>query len=462
MTAVSVHPASFRDPSGFLFEQEGALYRQVNAGYQAHYDHLMGSGLYRKVVEEDLLIPHVEMEARPAAGEGVYKTIQPEKVPFISYPYEWCFSQLKEAALLTLKLERRALESGMTLKDASAYNVQFRRGRPVWIDTLSFELYEEGKPWVAYRQFCQHYLAPLALMSQRDARLRNLLVSHLDGIPLDLACRLLPLKSRLSTGLALHLHLHAKAQSRYADLPKVSHRGRLSRNAFLGLLSSLELAIQGLRWKPPKTSWSSYYEKDTPGETALQQKKEIIQEWVGLIQPPPKTAWDLGANTGLFSRILSRRGIHTLALDSDPACAEENYRQVLQAQESHLLPLWVDLTNPTPSLGWENQERDSLLQRGPADLVLALALVHHLVLGNNLPLKKIADFLGDLCRWLIVEFVPPEDPQVQRLLSGRRLGDLHGCGKVQAEEAFSSVFIVRQRTDLPGSQRTLYLMEKKA
>lgn len=462
MTAVSVHPASFRDPSGFLFERDDTLYRQVNASCQPHYDHLMRSGLYRELTERNLLIPHAEMKAIPAAGDGAYKILQPERIPFISYPYEWCFGQLKSAALLTLELAREALKFGMTLKDAGAYNAQFRQGRPVWIDTLSFELYEEGKPWIAYRQFCQHFLAPLALMSQRDIRLRNLLLAHLDGIPLDLACRLLPARSWLSAGLALHLRLHAKAQSRYADTPLASHRGQLSRGAFLKLLSSLEAAVQGLRWEPAKTAWSGYYEKDAPSEAVRERKKKIIEDWVGQIQPPPRTAWDLGANTGWFSRVLSRRGIHTLALDSDPACVEENYRQLLQAGETHLLPLWVDLTNPTPSLGWENLERDSLLKRGPADLVLALALVHHLAIGNNLPLQRIADFLSRLGRWLIVEFVPPEDPQVQRLLARRGTGNLHRYGATQAEEAFSERFTVRKKAALPGSERTLYLMEKQA
>src|SRR5262245_14254456 len=208
--------ASFRDPSGFLFSRDGVLYRQVNRRYEQEYARLMESGLYEKLVKVGVLIPHVEVEnVRAEAGE-CFRVIQPERVPFISYPYEWSFGQLKDAALATLSIQKRALKAGMSLKDASAYNIQFVRGKAVLIDTLSFELYKDGQPWVAYRQFCQHFLAPLTLMALKDVRLSQLLRVYIDGIPLDLASELLPSKTRLNFGLLTHIHLHASAQKRYA------------------------------------------------------------------------------------------------------------------------------------------------------------------------------------------------------------------------------------------------------
>ena len=211
-------PASFRDPSGFLFFQEDILYRQVNLVYQENFNRLVESGLYDHLVNSGKLISHKETELPPPEPETAYKVIQPEQLSFISYPYEWSFSQLKDAALLTLDIQKRALQHGMTLKDSSAYNIQFppEDAKPVLIDTLSFEVYQEGSPWVAYRQFCQHFLAPLALMCFTDERLSQLLRVYIDGISLDLAGSLLPRRTKFNFGLLTHIHLHAAAQKRYA------------------------------------------------------------------------------------------------------------------------------------------------------------------------------------------------------------------------------------------------------
>ena len=225
-TTSQAHNASFRDPSGFLFSREGVLYRQVNQVYAADFTRLMDSGLYDKLIKAGLLIPHVESDLKPAQPELAFKVIRPERVPFISYPYEWSFGQLKDAALATLSIQKRALKLGMSLKDASAYNIQFYNGKPVLIDTLSFETYQEGEPWVAYRQFCQHFLAPLALMAYRDVRLSQLLRVYIDGIPLDLASELLPGRTRWNLGLATHIHLHASAQKRYAECRRGGARQR--------------------------------------------------------------------------------------------------------------------------------------------------------------------------------------------------------------------------------------------
>jgi hypothetical protein len=211
----SALPSSFRDPSGFVFVRDGVLYRQVNRVHREHYDRLMASGLYERLATDGLLVPHEEDDAVPAAPDLAYKVLRPERVPFVSYPYEWCFGQLKAAALATLAIQRTALDFGMSLRDASAYNIQFLQGKPTHIDTLSFETLREGEPWVAYRQFCQHFLAPLVLSRYRDARLGQLSRVHLDGIPLDLATGLLPWRARLHPPLLLHLFLHARRQRRH-------------------------------------------------------------------------------------------------------------------------------------------------------------------------------------------------------------------------------------------------------
>lgn len=452
--------ASFRDPSGFLFIDGGTLYRQVNRVYAEDYDRLMESGLYDKLVKAGLLIPHQEVEQVGAEKEAAYKVLQPERVPFISYPYEWSFSQYKHAALATLSIQKRALKAGMSLKDASAYNIQFAHGKPVLIDTLSFERYQEGQPWVAYKQFCQHFLAPLALMMLKDVRLGQLMRVYIDGIPLDLASQLLPWSTRLRFGLLTHIHLHAGAQNRFADaeIEQPKARGGMSKQAMAGLIESLRAAVKKLTWKAGGTEWGNYYDITNYSEAAFEHKKEVIAGWVARVKPG--MVWDLGANNGEFSRIASGGGIYTVSLDIDPTAVEQNYRRVRQGKEKHLLPLVLDLTNPSPALGWANQERDSFARRGPADMVFALALIHHLAISNNVPLPRVADFFASLGKWLVIEFVPKSDSQTLKLLKSREdIFDQYT--QAGFEKAFEVFYHIREAAPVKESERTLYLLQKR-
>ena len=453
-------PSSFRDPSGFLFLDQGVLYRQVNRSYREDFDHFMGSGLCSSLVDAGLLVAHEEVALQPAEPLERYKVLRPDPLPFISYPFEWSFSQLQDAALTTLAIQKRSLEHGMSLKDGSAYNIQFRDGKPLFIDTLSFEKYPEGRPWTAYRQFCQHFLAPLALASYSDIRLSQLLRVHLDGVPLDLASRLLPFHTRFRFSLLTHLHLHAKAQTHFADKPARHVHRSVSRRALQGLIENLESCVAALHWKPPRQEWASYYEDTNYTSEAFSHKEQLVSQYLDRITPKPDKVWDLGANTGLFSRLAAGRGMTTIAFDQDPACVERNYRVCRQEGEPNILPLWVDLTNPSPNLGWHGRERTSLLERGSPDAVLALALIHHLAIANNLPLSRLAGFFGELCRSLIIEFVPKTDSQVQRLLASRE--DIFpGYTQEVFEQAFSRYFEIRAASKIRQTERTLYRMERR-
>ncbi len=457
MTDEAPVASSFRDPSGFVFWRDGELFRQVNLAYKDDYDQLIGSGLFRELTSRGLLIPHEEVGGGPAQGEEAYRLIKPELIPFISYPYEWSFSQLKDAALVTLMVQKQALDGGMSLKDCSGYNIQFRDGRPLLIDSLSFERYREGQPWVAYRQFCQHFLAPLALMSYTDVRLSQLLKTHLDGIPLDLAASLLPGRTRLVPSLALHIHMHAKSQTRHATTA-AKPRGRMSLLAQRGLVSSLEGAVRRLAWKPSGTEWADYYSTSNYSDGALEHKQRLVGQFLESLSP--RSVWDLGANTGMFSRLAAERGIPTIAFDLDPAAVEIDYLECRKSGQRNLLPLLMDVTNPSPAIGWCNEERLALLQRGRADTALALALIHHLAISNNLPLSRIAAFFSGLCDSLILEFVPKSDSQVQRLLATR--DDIFGGYTQQSCEAeFGRYFEIREAVSISGSERTLYLMTRR-
>jgi hypothetical protein len=451
---------SFRDPSGFVFTSNGTYYRQVNQVFAGEYDACVSSGLYEDLMAGGLLVPHRDVGVGLAAAPNARTVIEPERVPFISYPYEWSFGQLRDAALLTLEIQDRAFMHGFILRDASAYNVQFRDGRPLFIDTLSFERHQEGRPWKAYKQFCEHFLVPLALMSMRDVRLGRLQRHYLDGIPLDLGSSLLPARTWLHVSTLLHVHLHARAMRRYesASVARTTGTRRMSNGALSGLIASLRAAVSGLEWQPAGTEWANYTSAHNYSDSAIEAKRSLVREYVSMAAP--RTVWDLGGNTGTFSRVAREVAPSVVCFDIDPAAVELNYREVRKRGETGLLPLQLDLMNPSPSLGWANEERSSIESRGPVDLVMALALVHHLAIANNVPLARVAESFARLGRALIVEFVPKSDSQVERLLTNR--ADIFPDYTIEGfERAFEQHWTVERAQRVGDSQRTLYLMRRR-
>lgn len=453
--------SSFRDPSGFVFKENGQLFRQINKYYRDDYGLLISSGLYDELVSKKLLIPHAEVKGKKLADQA-YKIIKPEIVPFISYFYEWSFGQLKDAAMLTLEIQKTALKFGMSLKDASAFNIQFVNGKPILIDTLSFEKYEGGKPWVAYKQFVEHFLAPLALMSYVDVRLGRLGELFLNGIPVDLASSMLPLKSRLNLRLLFHIFAHASSQRKYSDksLSKNIKDRKFSKGALLGLLDNLEGAVKSLKWTSSGTQWEDYYEEDKNNyvSSSFRHKGELVKKFIKEIKP--QTVWDLGANTGFFSKIAASLNTSVMAFDIDYGAVEKNYQDCKKIGEKNILPLFLDLTNPASSVGWEGKERLSLFDRGPADLIMALALIHHLSIPHNIPFPYLAETFSKLGNYLIVEFIDKDDSQVQILLANRK--DIFiDYNQIHFEKEFEKYFKVLERVSIKGSKRTLYLMKKK-
>lgn len=449
--------SSFRDPDGFIYLKDGVLYRQINQSYRHNFDFLISSGLYQELVNSKLLIPHTEVTQKTTKGNG-YKTIKPQLIPFISYPYEWSFSQLKDAALLTLEVQEIALKYGMILKDASAYNIQYIGYKPVFIDTLSFEKYQEGKPWIAYRQFCQHFLAPLSLMAEKDLRLNLLLREFIDGIPLDLAGKLLPSTTKLNFSLLSHIHLHVLNQKRMSDKKRKPDNYKMTRFQMASLISNLKSTICKLKMKKYRTEWMKYYDSTNYSDTAFKQKQLLYESFLDKVKP--KTVLDLGANTGIFSKIACRLGAYTVACDIDPLAVESAYCEAKKNKDSQLLPLVIDLTNPSPALGWANEERKSFSQRMKVDCVSALALIHHLAISNNLPFALIADYLSSLGGYLIVEFIPKDDSKVQILLQSRE--DIFGdYTKECFEKAFGQFYTIIESQAIRESGRILYLMQRK-
>jgi hypothetical protein len=452
--------SSFRDPDGYMFESGNELYRAVSFSYKETFDHFLKSGLYQKLVSEGLIVAFEEVDPTPFGLSGLYKVLKPEVISFISYPYEWSFSMLKDAAILTLKIQKLAIEYGMNLKDASAFNVQFQDGKPVFIDTLSFELYPVNQPWIAYRQFCQHFLAPLALMARVDSRLNRMFSIHLDGIPLDLTAKILPFWSRFNLGLFLHIFLHARLQKKHSDdVIRVSEQKRnFSFGAMKALIEGLITSVENQVWKPQGTEWAEYTDGNVHKKEYHEFKSKVISKFLDDIKP--NYIWDLGSNDGVYSRIAAKKGINVVSFDVDTACVDKNYINVKKYHEKNILPLLMDLTNPSPSIGWGGNERFSFYQRKKPDLVMALAIIHHLAITGNNPLDSIALNFSRLSDYLIIEFVPKDDEKVKLLLLNRE--DIFpDYTQDNFEKIFSLHYDFVQMVPSDCGPRIFYLMKKK-
>lgn len=434
--------SSFRDPDGYIIQKGSDVYRIVNLSYKNEYDMLMKTGLYDRLINDRLLISHKEVLLNDY--KDAYKVLKPETIPYISYPYEWCFSQLKDAALLTLKIQKKSLEHKMSLKDASAYNVQFLNGQPIFIDTLSFEKWDGG-PWVAYGQFCRHFIAPLALMAYKDVRLNQLLRIYIDGIPLDLVSSLLPLRTHFNLWLNVHVHWQSKLQGVKTKTNKL--KTQINLTSLLGIIDSLETCIKALKWEP-KGQWMDYLHDNNYSQEAMQHKKVIVQMFLNKLNS--RMIWDLGGNIGEFSRLSNHM---TVCFDIDASCVELNYCK----HDRNILPLVMDLTNPSSSIGWDNKERMSFERRGKADVIMALALIHHLAISNNVSFGMIANFMAQFCKNLIIEFIPKSDSQIQRITSR----DIDFYTQDNFEREFGCYFHIKTKIQINDSERWIYLMERK-
>ena len=370
---------------------------------------------------------------------------------------------LKDAALIHLDAMEILVPEGFWLRDASAFNVQYDGDRLRLIDTLSIGRRIPESPWVAYGQMCSHFLAPLAMAAYCDIRTLSLWQNYIDGYPLDLATKMLSFWRRYRPGLLMHLTLHARMQrlaDRKEDIGKAKSDKKpvVTDRGLIGLIRSLRRTIERIKWKRVSKVWEEYDTIRTYKDKDVARKSEYVDSVVKKLQP--KTVWDLGANTGEFSFIAASYGSFVVSIDGDPACTEHLYQKLShESKIKAVLPLTMDLANPSPALGWNSCERLSLRERGPADMVLALALVHHLVLSSCVPLSLIAEWFGNLAKQLLVEFIPPTDPMVQKLLKNRR--DEHLPYSLDVfQSSFGEFFSFADQTML-NNGRTLFLCERK-
>jgi len=459
---MEIDRGSFRDPSGQVFASNGRIYRSIFEYGVKEFVAVRDAGVYDKLITDGLLIPHEEVDFGKWAPEGTVFCLTHPRIPMVSYPWEWPFSLLKDAALIHLKTMKKLVPDGFWLRDASAFNIQYDGDRLRLIDTLSVGRRIPESPWVAYGQFCSHFLAPLALAAYGDVRMLFLWRNYIDGYPLDLVARFLPFWRRYRPGLFMHLILHARAQAmvdRKEDIGKTKSvkKAKVSDRGLSGIVHSLHKTIEGIKWKRTSKIWEEYGGIRTYQAEDVAKKSDYVDKVVKRLQP--KVVWDLGANTGEFSLIVASHGAFVVSIDGDPACSEYLYQKVFGGNGvKRVLPLTMDLSNPSPGLGWNSRERLSLSERGPADLVLALALIHHLVFSSCVPLGLTAQWLSSLGKNLLVEFVPPEDPMVTKLLQNR--GEEHLAYNLDVfETSFGKHFDFEDKAELRNG-RILFLCKR--
>ena len=460
MQAPQFDPGSFRDPDTKVFRHDGVVYRCLTADALADWNLLSSTEFFKRFTDRGLLVGTEIVPDRaglPPLDDKWAAVLKHETIPVVSYPYEWPFGMLQDAALLQLDLTVAALDEGMTLKDATAYNIQWVGVRPTFIDIGSFTRYEPGEPWVGYRQFCEQFLYPLLLQAYRNVPFQPWLRGSLEGIGADQCRSLLSARDYLRPGVLAHVVLQANAQARYerstrnikSDLRAAGFGAPLIKNN----LMRLRRLVEELRWEPARSTWSNYEHEHTYGEADLQQKSEVVRR--ALAERRASTVWDLGCNTGTYSLLASEHSDYVVALDADIVVVERLYQALRRDARTGILPLTADATDPSPGLGWRGLERRPLTDRSAPDLVLCLAVIHHLVIGRNIPLADLVEWLATLGADLVIEYVSRDDPMVERLLRHRE-GQRFDYSAEAFETALSRWYPTVRSETLPSGTRTLY------
>lgn len=455
----TTHSSSFRDPSGYIFTEQGAIKRVINPIYFKQYQALKDSGVFNTLFKSELLIPHEEVSV---SQEAII--IQPENIPFITYPYEWSFNQYKEAALLTLKLQKFSLEKGFSLKDASAFNITFHKGKAIFIDTLSFDFYEENTPWRAYKQFITHFFGPLLLAHFHGSETLKLLSNFIDGIPVKTVASMLPFKTKLNPFLYSNIHMLAKFEAKHnEDYKGETKVSTLSKKGQLNIIEGLYNYIKKLELKE-QSEWGEYYNKTNYSNQAFNLKETLINGWIEKLQA--KTVIDVGGNDGTFVRRIKTNLEQALVCDIDNNAVDYNYKQIKQNKERFITPFVLDILNPSAAIGFNNTERFSFLKRiqdFSPNVTLALAVIHHMSLSGNITFNMSAAFFASFSKHLIIEFPKRGDSWVERLLNskGEFKDHFNFYTLENFEKAYLAYFDIIEKQDVGDSKRVLYLLKAK-
>jgi hypothetical protein len=441
-------PGSFRDPASHIVYEDGRVLRLLDDRGRKAWDALAASSFFTRATDDGRLIGAKLVDDR---SDGVAGVLEHPPVPFVSYPYEWTFSMLKDAALLQLDLLAEALGDGLTIKDATPYNIQFVDGRPVFIDVGSFEAYQPGEPWIGYRQFTRQFLFPLMMRAWVGLPFQPWLRGDMEGPTASDLRSLLSLRRRLKPSVMLHVSLQARMEARMSGTAVRSELKSAGFNAdmILANVGKLKKLVTGLTWDDDGHGWVEYESCDH-----VARDREAKAEFLSsvLASEAPERVLDLGANDGFFTEIALRAGAVAIAVDGDEAVLDALYRN-----GSQVCLALSDLTNPSPAQGWAGAERPGLIERARPNLVIAYGLIHHLTYTASIPPGVVVDWLASFGCPVVVEFVSPEDPMVERLTANKTTEELHpGRTRAEFEEFLRGPFQVSATSELGGGVRVLY------
>jgi hypothetical protein len=462
-TATEFDPGSFRDRDGRVLLRAGKVYRVLSAAATADWKALSATRFFQTAVDCGRIVATRESTAEAGdlagADESWASVLEHERIPFISYPYEWTFGMLRDAALLQLDLLLESLEEDLILKDASAYNVQFVGSRPTMIDIPSFQRWKTGEPWVGYQQFCQLFLYPLMLTSYRGVPFQPWLRGAIDGISPESCSRLLAGRDRLRRGVLTHVDLQHRLLAATGSSDKPLRQDLKSTNLWKSIIArnaaGLKKLVAGLDWAATSSEWSGYADANSYSDDDVAAKRRFVADAAASGRWP--LAWDLGCNTGDYSRLAAEHSDFVVAMDADVLAVEKLYRALSGEGNTTILPLFVNLADPSPNLGWQGRERRSLPARGTPDLVLCLALIHHMVITANVPVDDFVSWLAELGAHVVIEFPTREDPMVKRLLQTKDdIFDDYTLDRFEASVNRRFEIVNQQR--LPGNTRVLYFL----
>ena len=454
---------SFRDRESRVFYHHGRVLRALSQPALDDWRALAASSCFERMSAAGKIVPTREAELPDGLGAPWVSALEHDRIPFLSYPYEWSFSMLQGAALLQLDLLLAALDDDLILKDSSSYNIQWLGPRPVFIDITSFERRREGDPWVGYLQFCQLFLYPLLLTAHRDIPFRPWLRGAIDGISPEECNRIFSWRDRLRPGVMTDVYLQAALHARTAkarrSLRRDLRQAGFSKNLIVNNVRRLRGIVGKLTWRRTDSEWSSYAETCSYDRENLEIKKSFVARAAAGRRWP--LVWDLGANTGTFSRIAAEHADWVVAFDADHLAVERLYRGIRDAGPDNILPLVGNLADPSPALGWRHRERQALAERPAPDLTLCLALVHHLVISANIPLAEVVAWLAGLDSHLVIEFVSKEDAMVERLLQNK--DDIYDDYEIgNFERLLRERFEIVERQTFHSGTRTLYFARSRS
>ncbi len=460
---MSLEPGSFRDRDGRIAYRDGRVFRLISAEALSTWRSLSDKRWLTQAMEKGTLVQTSEVGLDEALGEAASDgnpwagALEHERIPFVSYPYEWSFSMLRDAALVTLDLLDAALREDFSLKDGTSYNVQFRGAAPTFIDIGSLEPMPAGSAWVGYRQFCQLFLFPLLLQAHKNLDFQPLLRGSLEGISPETANGLFSARDRFRAGVLTHVFLQAKLTRSMAgaqrNVGKELKSAGFSKELIRNNVRNLAKLVRKLTWEPAGSEWGDYTQQHNYDDQDQKIKAEFVDKVSAAVQP--KLCWDLGANTGRFSAVAAQHADYLVAADIDHLAVEKHYRSLQQSNVTNILPMVLNLADPSPSWGWGLAERKSLAERGKPDLILALALIHHMVITANIPVEEFIAWLAGLGGHLVIEFVSRDDEMVKRLLMNKK--DQYSDYYLEPFEAsLKRHFEIVERLPLGSGNRYLY------